>query len=290
MRGASVYATLIVAAGRRAGLLPRAHPGRVLPGPRDVLPASRCSSHRGRRSTVTPALAVLLLRERSARRAASLALVGLLRRGYGRSAAAHDHARPLPSRTSPPGSCSSPAASPLLDGQLAAADAQGERSYWFAGTRPPGTSLPEMDRLTARAGRELRWHSGRRRRWAATSAERSPRTRSSASTRASSGSASTPAPTTTRRSRRSRTWSNGYPGLASRRPDVSRPSKVKESLTGSGDDIDVRLYGEELRCWSAQAGMLARKIGSGIDGMTRARVVLAGRGADDRGPGRPRGG
>ena len=45
-----------------------------------------------------------------------------------------------------------------------------------------------------------------------------------------------------------------------------------EPRRASGDNIDVRLYGEELPVLERTAGMLARKIGS-VDGVTRARVV-----------------
>ena len=135
----------------------------------------------------------------------------------------------------------------------------------------PGTSLPEMDRLTARAARELRGlpgvtqvggHVGR-----AVTADQIVGV-NSGELWVSIGSGADYGRTLAS----IKNVMNGYPGLASH-VEAFSTDKVKESLSGlSGDNIDVRLYGEELPVLERTAGMLARKIGS-VDGVTRARVV-----------------
>jgi CzcA family heavy metal efflux pump len=136
---------------------------------------------------------------------------------------------------------------------------------------PPGASLPEMNRITARASRELRsipgvrevgGHVGRAitgdQVVGANAAELWVSIDPDANYDATVSSI--------------RRVVDGYPGL-SRDVQTYSGERVREILTGNDEDVAVRLYGEDLGVLTAQAERV-RGAMSGIDGMSRARVVL----------------
>ena len=153
MRSASVYATLVVAVAIVPVYFLEQVPGAFFPEAATsyllALLAGLVVS-----ITVTPALAVLILTRKSVAGGES-PLVGLLRRGYGKS---------LPRMISRPAAaaarvslwCSWPAASRWPRWETRSCRRSRRARCWSAGTPRPGTSLPEMDRLTARAAKELR--------------------------------------------------------------------------------------------------------------------------------------
>ena len=65
---------------------------------------------------------------------------------------------------------------------------------------------------------------------------------------------------------------DGYPGLA-RNVQTYSQEQVGEILTGTDEDVVVRLYGENLKVLATQAEKLRGAL-SGIDGMAAAHVVL----------------
>jgi CzcA family heavy metal efflux pump len=136
---------------------------------------------------------------------------------------------------------------------------------------PPGASLPEMNRITARAGSELRSLPGVREVGAhvgraitgdqivgANAAELWVSIDPDADYDATVGSI--------------RRVVDGYPGLA-RDVQTYSGERVREILTGTDEDVVVRLYGEDLKVLTAQAARVRDAV-SGIDGMSGARVVL----------------
>ena len=136
---------------------------------------------------------------------------------------------------------------------------------------PPGASLPEMNRITARAGRELQSlagvdevgaHVGRAiagdQVVGANAAELWVSIDSDADYDATVASI--------------RRVVDGYPGL-SRDVQTYSGDRVREVLTGTNEDVVVRMYGEDLKVLSAQAERVRNEV-SGIDGMGGARVVL----------------
>src|SRR4029453_8955659 len=136
---------------------------------------------------------------------------------------------------------------------------------------PPGASLPEMNRITARAGRELRSVSGVREVGAhlgraisgdqvvgANAAELWVSIDPDADYDATVASI--------------KRVVNGYPGL-SRAVQTYSGEGVPHLLPGTDDDVVVRLYGEDLGVLSAQAERVRQAVSS-IDGMGGARAVL----------------
>jgi Cu/Ag efflux pump CusA len=136
---------------------------------------------------------------------------------------------------------------------------------------PPGASLPEMNRITARAGRELRQvpgvsdvgaHVGRAvtgdQVVGANAAELWVSIDPDADYDATVSSI--------------RRVVGGYPGL-SRDVQTYSGERVREILSGTDEDVVVRLYGEDLETLGAQAERVRGAI-SGIDGLNGARVVL----------------
>jgi CzcA family heavy metal efflux pump len=136
---------------------------------------------------------------------------------------------------------------------------------------PAGTSLPEMSRITALAGRELRSLPGVR------------------DVNAHVGRAVTgdqvvdansaelwvsidPSADYDRTAAAIRQVVGGYPGL-SRDVQTYSQERVREVLTTTHDDVVVRLYGEDLKTLESQ-GRKVRQALSGIDGITNARVAL----------------
>jgi Cu/Ag efflux pump CusA len=136
---------------------------------------------------------------------------------------------------------------------------------------PPGASLPEMNRITARAARELGSVSGVREVGAhlgraitgdqvvgANAAELWVSIDPDADYDATVASI--------------KRVVGGYPGL-SRDVQTYSGERVREVLTGTDDDVVVRLYGEDLGVLSAQAERVRQAV-SNIDGMAGARAVL----------------
>jgi CzcA family heavy metal efflux pump len=136
---------------------------------------------------------------------------------------------------------------------------------------PPGASLPEMNRITARAARELRSVSGVREVGAhlgraitgdqvvgANAAELWVGIDPDADYDATVASVERVV--------------GGYPGL-SRDVQTYSGERVREILTGTDDDVVVRLYGEDLGVLSTQAERVRQTVSS-IDGMAGARAVL----------------
>ena len=150
----------------------------------------------------------------------------------------------------------------------------------------PGTSLPEMDRLTARAARELRGlpgvtqvggHVGR-----AVTADQIVGV-NSGELWVTIG----PGADYGRTLASIKTVMSGYPGLASH-VEAFSTDKVKESLAGSrSDDIDVRALRRGTAGAGAHGGHAGEEDRLGRRRDTRPRRA-PGRGADDQGPGRSR--
>ena len=136
---------------------------------------------------------------------------------------------------------------------------------------PPGTSLTEMNRITALAGRELRSvpgvrdvgaHVGR----AVTGDQVVGANSGELWVSIDPGADYDATVTSIRR------VVDGYPGL-SRDVQTYSQQRVREILTGTDDDVVVRLYGENLKVLATQGERVRRAL-SGIDGMAGARVVL----------------
>lgn len=267
VRSASVYATLAVAVAIVPVYFLEQIPGAFFPDAATsyllALLAALVVS-----ITVTPALAVLLLSRKSAA-GSEAPLIKLLRRGYGKS---------LPRMVTRPLPLLLCAALVLVAGGVSLASMGSsvlptlkESQVLVRWDAAAGTSLPEMDRLTARAARELRGlpgvtqvggHVGR-----AVTADQIVGV-NSGELWVTIGSGADYGKTLAS----IRNVMNGYPGLGSH-VEAFSTDKVGENLSGvSGNDIDVRVYGEELPVLERSAGLLAAKIGS-VDGVTRARVV-----------------
>jgi CzcA family heavy metal efflux pump len=136
---------------------------------------------------------------------------------------------------------------------------------------PPGTSLPEMNRITGRASRELHSldgvadvgaHVGR-----AVTADQVVGTNSAEIWVALDSGADYDATLASVKN-----VVAGYPGLSQ---DVGTYSneRVDEILAGSPDDIVVRLYGEDLSALGTKAAEVRQAI-AGIDGLVDGRVRL----------------
>ena len=267
VRSASVYATLVVALAVVPVFFLEQLPGAFFPDAAvpyllALLAALVVSV------TVTPALAVLLLSRESVGGGES-PLVGLLRRGYDK-ALPRTFGRPLPLLA---------AATVVLVAAGIALASMGssvlptlrESQVLINWDSPPGTSLPEMDRITARAAEELRSlpgvtqigaHVGR-----ATTADQIVGVSSGELWATISPDADYDRTLTSIRS-----VMNGYPGLTSH-VEAFSTDKVRENLTGAkGNGIDVRLFGEDLPVLESTAAKLATAIGR-IDGVAHARVA-----------------
>jgi CzcA family heavy metal efflux pump len=136
---------------------------------------------------------------------------------------------------------------------------------------PPGTSLPEMDRIAARASRELRsvpgvrdvgGHVGR----AITGDQIVGANSGELWVSVAPGADYDSTVAAVKR------VVAGYPGLST---DVETYSKeqVNAALTGTGNDVVVRVYGEDLNTLGRQAEKVRREL-DGIDGIAGARVLL----------------
>jgi Cu/Ag efflux pump CusA len=266
VRSASVYATLVVAVAIVPVYFLEQVPGAFFPEAATsyllALLAALVVS-----VTVVPALAVLLLKSGSA--GGEAPLVRLLRRAYGTS---------LPRMISRPLPLVLAAGLVLVAGGVSLASMGNstlptlkESQVLVRWDAAPGTSLPEMDRLTARAAKELRalpgvtqigGHVGR-----AVTADQIVGVNSgelwvTISPDANYGKTLTSI----------RNVMSGYPGLGSH-VEAFSTEKVRENLTGTAsNDIDVRVYGEELPVLESSATKLASAIAR-VDGVSRARVA-----------------
>jgi len=267
VRSASVYATLVVAVAIIPVYFLEQIPGAFFPEAATsyllALLAALVVS-----VTVVPALAVLLLTRASVGSGES-PVVRLLRRAYGTS---------LPRMVSRPLPLLLAAGLVLVAGGVSLASMGNstlpvlkESQVLVRWDAAPGTSLTEMDRLTARAARELRslpgvtqigGHVGR-----AVTADQIVGVNSgelwvTISPDANYGKTLTSI----------RNVMSGYPGLASH-VEAFSTEKVRENLTGTAsDNIDVRVYGEELPILERSATKLASAIAR-VDGVARARVT-----------------
>jgi len=267
VRSASVYATLVVAVAIVPVYFLEQVPGAFFPDAATsyllALLAALVVS-----VTVVPALAVLLLTRASVGSGES-PVVRLLRRAYGTS---------LPRMVSRPLPLLLAAGLVLVAGGVSLASMGNsplpvlkESQVLVRWDAAPGTSLTEMDRLTARAARELRslpgvtqigGHVGR-----AVTADQIVGVNSgelwvTISPDANYGKTLTSI----------RNVMSGYPGLASH-VEAFSTEKVRENLTGTAsDNIDVRVYGEELPILERSATKLASAIAR-VDGVARARVT-----------------
>ena len=138
-----------------------------------------------------------------------------------------------------------------------------ERDFLMHWLTPPGTSHPEMYRVTVLASKELRAIPG-----CATSAPISGApwwpTRWSGSISPRTGSASIPRSTTTKPWPRCRRRSPATPAsTATCRPTRER---VKEVLTGKSESIVVRIFGPELEVLREQAEKVEEAL-TGIEGL-----------------------
>lgn len=136
---------------------------------------------------------------------------------------------------------------------------------------PAGTSLPEMSRITALAARELRSipgvrdvgaHVGR-----AITGDQVVGVNSAELWVSIDPDADYDATVATVNDTVA-----GYPGLA-RNIQTYSNARVREVLTGSDDDVVVRLYGEDLGVLRTEAENVRRAI-SGVDGVGGARISL----------------
>ena len=136
---------------------------------------------------------------------------------------------------------------------------------------PPGTSLTEMNRVTSLASRELRaipgvldvgGHAGR-----AVTGDQIVGANSSELWVSIDPSANYGA--TVAAVRRA---IDGYPGFT-RDVQTYSQERVRDELTGTADDLVVRVYGENLRTLAAQAQTVRDSV-AGASGVTNARVLL----------------
>ena len=273
VRSASVYATLVAALAVVPVFFLAEVPGAFFPHAAvayllALLAALAVSV------TVTPALAVLMLSRESVGSAES-ALARLLRRAYAKS---------LPRAIGRPLALFLAAALLLVAGGVALASmgtstlpTLRESQVLIQSEAAPGTSLPEMDRLMARAAREVRalpgvtqigGHVGR-----AVTADQIVGANSGELWATIGPDADYDATLASIRNVMS-----GYPGIASH-VEAFSTDKVRDSLTGARsltgtktDGIDVRIYGEERSVLERTAAKLATAIGK-IDGVAHARVA-----------------
>ena len=136
---------------------------------------------------------------------------------------------------------------------------------------PPGTSLPEMDRITSRAIRELRStpgvrdigaHVGR-----AVRADQVVDINSAELWVSVDPDADYDATVASVRE-----VLNGYPGMSGS-IDTFSNERAREILSRPDNDVTVRVYGEELGVLRGEAEQVRQAV-SGIDGVARARISL----------------
>jgi CzcA family heavy metal efflux pump len=146
-----------------------------------------------------------------------------------------------------------------------------EKDVLISWDGPPGTSLREMNRITARASQELRSvpgvrdvgaHVGR-----ALTGDKVVGVNSSEIWVNMDPGADYPATVAS-----IRRVVDGYPGLSH---DVQTYSqeRVRQVLTGTNEDVVVRVYGEDLKILAGQAAKVRQAV-SEVDGIADARVLL----------------
>jgi Cu/Ag efflux pump CusA len=146
-----------------------------------------------------------------------------------------------------------------------------ENSLLIQWDGPPGTSLPEMERVTALASNELRSvpgvsdvgaHVGR-----AISGDQVVGTNSGELwVSVDSGADYDATVASVKR------VVAGYPGF-SRTVQTYSQERVKELMSGTNEDVVVRVYGEDLGTLGTQAAKVRQAV-SGVSGITNARVLL----------------
>ena len=217
--------------------------------------------------TVTPALAVLLLSRPALGRESPLAL--LMRRGYGSSLGAILR-RPGPMyAVAGVVAVAALAVTPFLHISLLPTFKEEQLLVRWNG--PPGASLQEMNRITARAAAELRslpgvrdvgGHGGR-----AVTGDQVVGANSSELWVSIDPSADYDATVAS-----VHRVVAGYPGL-SKTIETYSNERAQEVLTGQSKDVVVRIYGEDLRTLGSQANRVRQSIAN-IDGVANARVDL----------------
>ncbi len=218
--------------------------------------------------TVTPALSVLLLSRASLDRDES-AFVRRLQRGY-EALLSRIIARPRVAFVAIGAMLVLAGAStPFLGQSLLPTFKENDLLIRWDG--PPGTSLPEMNRITALVSRELRsvrgvrdvgGHVGR-----AVTGDQIVGANSGEIWVSIDPSADYDATVTS-----VKRVVHGYPGL-SRSVQTYSEARVKEALTGTNQDVVVRVYGEDLKTLGSQAEKVRQAL-SGVDGIADARVLL----------------
>jgi len=146
-----------------------------------------------------------------------------------------------------------------------------ENSLLIRWDGPPGTALPEMNRITALASRELRSvpgvrdvgaHVGRAVTGDQVVGVNSAEIWVNVDTGADYG----------RTVRSIKRVVAGYPGLSHDVQTYSQ-SRVQDVLTGTHEDLVVRVYGEDLKTLGSQAAKVRDAV-SGVDGVAHARTLL----------------
>src|SRR5262245_14673898 len=136
---------------------------------------------------------------------------------------------------------------------------------------PPGTSLPEMERVTALASNELRSIPGVR----DVGAHVGRAILGDQVVGANAGElwvSIDPGADYDATVASVKRVVGAYPGF-SRTVQTYSQDRVTEALTGTKEDVVARVYGEDLDTLSAQAAQVRRAM-SGVDGVTNARVLL----------------
>jgi CzcA family heavy metal efflux pump len=267
VRSAVVYGTLIVAVAVVPVFFLEAVPGAFFPS-LAVAYLAALAAAMVVALTVTPALCLLLL-SRTPRDRGESPLVRWLQRRY-EAVLARIVAGPR---------AASLAAGAILVAGIAATPLLGqsllptfkETQLLIHWTGPPGTSLPEMTRITARASRELRSIAGIR----DVGAHVGRAVTADQVVGVNSGEiwvSIDPAADYDATLASVREVVAGYPGL-SREVRTFSNERVRELLPEADEDVVVRLYGEDLEVLSTKANEV-RHVLSGIDGLVDARVHL----------------
>jgi len=217
---------------------------------------------------VTPGLSALLLSRAPIARQES-ALVGRLQRRYQAVLARTVHKPRVAYVAIGALVALAAATAPFVDQKLLPTFK--ENNLLISWNGPPGTSLPEMDRITALASRELRTipgvrdvgaHVGR----AITGDQIVGVNSGEIWLNIDSGADYDSTVAAVKR------VAAAYPGLSHTVQTYSQ-DRVNQGLTQTNDNVDVRVYGEDLHVLSQQAARV-RKIMSQTDGIASARVLL----------------
>jgi CzcA family heavy metal efflux pump len=267
VRGAAVYATLIIALSVLPLFFLEGVAGAFFPSIAIAYLAALAASMLVA-LTVTPALSLLLLSNESRAHGES-PLVRRLQRGYD-GVLSRVVRSPLPAFVAVGALVvAGAAAAPFLGQSLLPTFKETQVLIRWDG--PPGTSLPEMSRITALASRELRSVEGVRNVGAhvgrAVTADQVVGVNSGEIWVSIDPAAEYDATLASVRE-----VINGYPGLSQ---DVQTFSeqRVREVLSGAEEDLTVRIYGEDLGILRRKGDEVKRAV-SGIDGLVDERVLL----------------